>query len=73
MEHLESVAAFAVATPSQSNLSLCGWGSGREGVIMREMSHPVYKPLLRFVLRLRLQKGGGAYLQDTTVQSYTGK
>ena len=27
---------------------------------MREkLSHPVYKPPLRFVLRLRLQKGGG--------------
>ena len=31
------------------------------------MSHPAYKPPLRFVLRLRLQKGG-AYLRDTMVQ-----
>ena len=35
---------------------------------MREkLSHHAYKPSLRFVLRLRLQKGGGAYLWDTTV------
>ena len=25
------------------------------------MSHPVYKPPLRFVLTLRLQKGGGVF------------
>ena len=25
------------------------------------MSHPAYKPPLRFVLRLRLQKGGGVF------------
>ena len=67
MEHLESVAAFAVENPSRSSLiietmksyftQLCGRGTGREGVIAREMSHPAYKPPLRFVLKLRLQKG----------------
>ena len=33
------------------------------------MLHPVYKLPLKFVVRLRLQKGGGggAYLWDTTV------
>ena len=35
-EHLESVAAFAVANPSWSSLSLCGRGTRREGVIARE-------------------------------------
>ena len=57
--------------PPPTNNEVMLYGTGREGVLAREMLHPAYKPPLCFVLAKIEKEGEVVYLQTSNLACMT--